>query len=47
MDFLPFTDLDASVREDVARLRATPLLRPGTTIFGLVYDVTTGTARAV
>jgi carbonic anhydrase len=47
IDFLPFTDLDASVREDVARLQASPLLRPGTPIFGLVYDVKTGTLRAV
>jgi carbonic anhydrase len=47
MDFLPFADLDASVREDVARLQASPLLRPGTPVYGLVYDVKTGTLRAV
>jgi carbonic anhydrase len=47
IDFLPFTDLDASVREDVARLQASPLVRPGTPIFGLVYDVKTGALRPV
>jgi carbonic anhydrase len=47
IEFLPFTDLEASVREDVGKLRASPLLRPGTAIFGLVYDVTSGQARAV
>jgi carbonic anhydrase len=47
IDFLPFNDLDASVREDVARLQASPLVCPGTPIFGLVYDVKTGVLRAV
>jgi carbonic anhydrase len=47
IDFLPFSDLDASVREDVARLQASPLLRPGTPIYGLVLDVKTGALRAV
>jgi carbonic anhydrase len=47
IEFLPFADLDASVREDVAALQASPLLRPATPIFGFVYDVKTGTLRAV
>ena len=41
-DFLPFTDLTASVQEDVALLRASPLLPPDILIFGAIYDVATG-----
>ncbi|HEV2238418.1 MAG TPA: carbonic anhydrase [Ktedonobacterales bacterium] len=47
IDFLPFSDLDASVREDIGKLQASPLLRPGTSIFGFVFDVKTGILRAV
>ena len=46
-EFLPFSDLDASVREDVALLANEPLLLPGTPIIGLVYDVKTGALREV
>ena len=42
VDFLPFPDLAQSVRDDVAALRRSPLLRPGTAIAGFIYDVTTG-----
>jgi hypothetical protein len=41
-DFLPFQDLDESVREDVEFLQATQLLNPGRAIRGFVYDVRTG-----
>jgi carbonic anhydrase len=42
VDFLPFPDLAQSVRDDVAALRRSPLLRPDTPIAGFIYDVTTG-----
>jgi carbonic anhydrase len=46
-DFLPFQDLDESVREDVEFLQATQLLNPDTAIRGFVYDVRTGRLREV
>ena len=46
-DFLPFDDVDASVREDVEFLLATQLLDPETVIRGLVYDVRSGRLREV
>src|SRR5690606_14804487 len=42
IDFLPFTDMAGSVREDVAALRACELLPPGYEVMGFVYDVVTG-----
>lgn len=42
LDFLPFTDLEESVREDVAKLRESPLILPETIITGAVYDVANG-----
>jgi len=42
MAFLPIADHEASLREDVAVLAATPFLEPITTIAGLLYDVGTG-----
>ncbi len=47
IDFLPFQNLDDSVREDIEFLEATQLLDPETLIRGFVYDVTTGKLRAV
>jgi carbonic anhydrase len=46
-DFLPFQDLDESVREDVEFLLATQLLNPDTIIRGFVYDVRDGRLREV
>ena len=46
-DFLPFQDLDASVRQDIEFLQATQLLDPDTLIRGFVYDVRTGKLREV
>jgi carbonic anhydrase len=46
-DFLPFADLDESVRQDVEFLHATQLLNPDTLIRGFVYDVRTGRLREV
>jgi carbonic anhydrase len=42
IDFLPFTDLEQSVRDDVAFLRASPLIPSGVEIRGFVYDVRSG-----
>lgn len=42
MDFLPFEDLEASVREDVQTLKDSPLIPDDITISGGIYDVDTG-----
>ena len=41
-DFLPFTDVEESVREDMAILRQSPLIPEDVVISGAVYDVDTG-----
>jgi carbonic anhydrase len=46
-DFMPFQDLDESVRQDIEFLQATQLLNPDTVIRGFVYDVRTGKLREV
>jgi carbonic anhydrase len=46
-DFLPFDDLDESIRQDVEFLQMTQLLNPDTLIRGFVYDVKTGKLREV
>ncbi len=46
-DFLPFTDLEASVREDVEILRHSPLIPRDIAISGAIYDVRTGLLRKV
>ena len=40
--FLPVHDLDQSVRDDVAALRACPYLPPDYEVVGFTYDVRTG-----
>jgi carbonic anhydrase len=47
IDFLPFTDLEQSVRDDIATLRSSPLLRPETAISGFIFDVKTGRIHPV
>ena len=47
IDFLPFTDLDESVREDVQAIRSSPLIAEDIEVRGLVYDVKTGRLREV
>jgi carbonic anhydrase len=42
IDFLPFSDVEQSVRDDVATIRANPFVPADATITGWVYDVTTG-----
>jgi carbonic anhydrase len=45
--FLTFTDLHDSVREDIEKIRASPLLPPDITVSGLIFDVATGGVHAV
>ena len=47
VDFLPFSDLDESVRTDVQTLRSSPLIPKDIPISGFVYDVHTGRLRQV
>jgi carbonic anhydrase len=47
IDFLPFSDLEESVREDVAFLRSSPLISRETPIRGFIYDVRTGRLNEV
>ena len=46
-EYLSFTDVDESVRDDVARLRNVKTLPDGVTVSGYVYDVRTGVLREV
>jgi len=46
-EFLPFKDLDQSVRDDVDALRRSRLLMPNLPVTGFVYDVKTGKLRQV
>jgi carbonic anhydrase len=46
-DFLPFTDIEQSVRDDVATLRASPLIPRDIPISGAIYDIRTGELREV
>ncbi len=47
IEFLPFTDLEQSVRDDVDALRTSPLLLPDVPVRGYVYDVHTGQLHEV
>jgi carbonic anhydrase len=47
VDFLPFRDLDASVRSSVRRVRESPLLPDSFAATGLIYEVETGRLRLV
>ena len=43
LDLLPLPgDIAAGLHEDVARIRNSPLIPPGLTVHGLIYDVRTG-----
>lgn len=46
-DFLPFTDVEESVREDMELLRQSPLIPADVEISGAVYDVDTGRMTVV
>lgn len=47
IDFLPFRDLEESVREDVRRIAGSPFIPGDVTVSGFVYDVRTGRLRQV
>jgi carbonic anhydrase len=47
IEFLPFSDLEQSVRDDVEILRTSPLLLPGIPVRGYIYDVHTGRLHEV
>ena len=47
IDFLPFSDLEGSVREDVARIQASEHLDSSISVRGFVYDVDTGALTEV
>ena len=47
VDFLPFADLEQSVRDDVATIRASPLVPDDVAVRGVVYDVRSGRLREV
>lgn len=42
IDFLPFSNLEQSVRDDIAFLKASPLIPDTIEITGFIYDVHTG-----
>lgn len=46
-DFLPFPDLEQSVRDDVTLLRNSPLIPGDIPISGAIYDVATGKVHEV
>lgn len=41
-DFLPFVDLEQSVRDDVALIRDSPLIPKNIAVSGAIYDIRTG-----
>lgn len=47
IDFLPFSDLDQSVRDDLITIRASDLIPDEIPVRGFVYDVTSGGLREV
>lgn len=46
-DFLTFTDLEQSVRDDVNKIRDSELIPDDITVTGAIYDVKTGELREV
>ena len=46
-DFLPFPDLEQSVRDDVETLRGSDLIPDDILVSGAIYDVETGELREV
>jgi carbonic anhydrase len=47
IDFLPFGDLEQSVRDDVSTIRSSPIIRDDVPVHGYVYDVRSGQLRDV
>ena len=46
-DFLPFSDLEQSVRDDVETLRNSDLIPDDISISGAIYDIQSGELREV
>src|SRR6266852_3806300 len=42
IDFLPFSDLEQSVRDDIATIKASPFIPDNITVSGFLYDVKSG-----
>lgn len=42
IDFLPFKNLEQSVRDDVATIKSSPLIPKGVEVSGFIYDVRSG-----
>jgi carbonic anhydrase len=47
IDFLEFSNLEGSVKEDVEWLKAHPLILPGTVVTGWVYEVESGAVSII
>jgi carbonic anhydrase len=47
IDFLPFDDVEQSVRDDVATIRANPFIPGDAEVTGWIYDVRTGRIEPV
>lgn len=47
IDFLPFSDLEQSVRDDVRRIRESPFIADDIPVSGFIYDVRTGRLQSV
>jgi carbonic anhydrase len=47
IDFLPFGDVEQSVRDDVALIRSSPLIPNEINVRGFIYDVKTGKLQEV
>jgi carbonic anhydrase len=45
--FLPFDDLEQSVRDDIAAYQRSPLVRHDVPVKGFIYDVNSGALREV
>lgn len=46
-DFMPFSDLEGSVRDDVEAVKSSPFLSDDIPVRGFVYEVETGALRSV
>ena len=47
IDFLPFSDVEQSVRDDVELIRSSPLIPSDMPVTGFIYDVKDGTINQV
>jgi carbonic anhydrase len=47
IDFLPFANLEQSVRDDVARIKGSPFISGDIPVSGFIYDVRTGLLQEV